>query len=199
MFLAAAPDVLGLLTAQGMVSVAALDAFSRWSQTGEHQLAEEVRSLEHEADHARRDLLGALREALATPIDQEDLFVLSEGCDRVVNAVKNLVRQAEVVAWSPDGSAGEMGGELFHGVQQIVKGFGLLSDDPDGVCQAADAAVKSVRAVEHTYRSAMAALLDETDLKVIFTTREMYGAYLRAADELVGVADRLWYAVLAGG
>jgi uncharacterized protein Yka (UPF0111/DUF47 family) len=187
-----------LLIAQGTVSVAALDSFSRWSQTGEHQLAEEVRMLEHEADDARRDLLRALRDALATPIDQEDLYVLSKGCDRVVNAAKNLVRQAEAVAWLPDKPAGEMGVELFHGIQHLVRGFGLLSDDPDGVGEAADAAVKSVRGIEHTYRSAMAAILVEMDLKAVFTTREMYGAYVRAADDLADVADRLWYAVLAG-
>src|SRR5207245_8596953 len=99
LILASAPDVLGLLVEQGRVSLEAVSAFERWSRGGDGELIQRIRDLEHEADEVRRALTGALREALATPIDQEDLYVLSERCDRVVNAVKHLVRQAEVLEW----------------------------------------------------------------------------------------------------
>ena len=196
--LSAAPDVVGMLVAQGRVSLEALTAFEAWSSTGDPSEAEQVRSLEGAADDARRTLVGALRTALATPLDQEDLYVLSERCDRVVNAVKNLVGEAEALEWTPDAPAAEMGGALRHGMGALVGGFAHLVDDPDQAGAAADAAVGCARAVERTYRSAMAELLGEADLRAVFTTRELYRSYARSGDLVTAVADRLWYAVLSG-
>ena len=45
---------------------------------------------------------GQLRQAFSTPIDQEDLYSLSELLDRVLNAAKNIVREAEVLGIDPD-------------------------------------------------------------------------------------------------
>ena len=157
-----------------------------------------MRDLEHDADDARRVLAGALRTALATPIDQEDLYVLSERCDRIVNAVKNLVGEAEALAWSPDAPAAEMARALRAGMKALVDGFTELVNEPDRAGAAADLAIKHARAVEHTYRSAMAGLLSEADLRAVFTSRELYRSYGRCAAFIAGVADRLWYAVLSG-
>ena len=196
--LSAAPDVVGMLVAQGRVSLGALVTFEAWSSTADASKAESVRALEHEADEARRVLVGALRTALATPVDQEDLYVLSERCDRIVNAVKNLVGEAEALDWTPDAPAVEMSSALRAGMEAIVDGFAHLADDPDRAGAAADAAIGHARAVEHTYRSAMAGLKSEADLRAVFTSRELYRSYGRTANLVAAVADRLWYAVLSG-
>jgi hypothetical protein len=196
--LSAAPDVVKMLVAQGRISLEALVAFEAWSSTGDASNAERVRTLEGEADDARRVLVAALRTALATPVDQEDLYVLSERCDRIVNAVKNVVGEAEALAWTPDASAAEMGSALRAGMDAIVDGFAHLADDPDRAGAAADVAVGYARAVEHTYRSAMAGLTNQADLRAVFTSRELYRSYGRSADLVAAVADRLWYAVLSG-
>lgn len=196
--LSAAPDVIGMLVAQGRVSLEALVAFEAWSSTGDANEVARVRALEHDADDARRTLTDALRRALATPIDQEDLYVLSERCDQIVNAVKNLVGEAEALAWAPDTAAAEMSRALRAGMDALLEGFAHLVDDPDRAGAAADVAVRHARAVEHTYRSAMAGLLSEADLRAVFTSRELYRSYGRCATLVAGVADRLWYAVLSG-
>lgn len=190
------PDVLGLLVAQGQVSLHAMEAFSRWS-SGTDTAAEEVRRLEHEADDARRALLSALREALATPIDREDLYILSERCDRVVNASKDLVQLALAVGFVPDRHCAEMAGHLEEGTRQLLAGFSALGSAHDAAGQAADAAVAAAHAVTRCYRRALAELLQSPAGAPQLASRELYRSYARTADLLIAVADRLWYAVLA--
>lgn len=198
MFIPATPEVMVLLSDQGSVSVQALTAFSRWSGGGGAEAAEQVRELEHKADDVRKGLLATLRSVLVTPIDQEDIYVLSERCDRVVNAAKNIVREAEVLEWEPDEHAAFMGEHLSKGVSHLGRAFEVLGMDRDAAGQSADKAIRSVRSVEYGYRQAMASLRDAEDIKNIFVCREMYRSYARAADLVSGVSDRLWYVVLAG-
>ncbi len=198
MFVSATPEVMVLLLDQGKVSIQALAAFSSWSSGGGTEAAAQVRELEHKADDTRKDLLAALRRVLVTPIDQEDIYVLSERCDRIVNAAKNIVREAEVLEWEPDEHAAFMGEHLSEGVSHLGRAFEVLGVDHDAAGQSADMAIRSVRSVEYGYRQAMASLRDVDDLKSVFVCREMYRSYARAADLVSGVSDRLWYVVLAG-
>lgn len=194
-FRAVAPDVVGLLVAQGQVSVAATGAFLRWSEGGSDAAA--LVTLEHDADEARRVLLAALRSALATPIEQEDLYILSERCDRVVNAIRDIALEAEALGWSPDRHAASMAGELHAGMTALVGGFARLSGDFSAAGVAADQARTHCRAVVGHYRAAAAELNRSTDLRAAAAGRELLHPYTRAADLLEAVADRLWYVVLA--
>lgn len=194
--LSSGADVMKLLVAQGEVSTQALAAFEEWSKHGATSPAKHVRDLEHRADDARHELVAALRTALATPISQEDLFVLSERCDRVVNDVKNIVGEAEALQWTPDRFALEMATNLREGMDAVLRGFSSLTRHSDETAGAAVDATHRVRGVEHIYRSAISELMSSQDLKVLFTCREMYRSYVRAAEALEALSDRLWYAVL---
>ena len=191
-----APDVVGLLVAQGRISVAATAAFLDWSEGGTTD-ATALAALEHDADEARRALIGALRTALATPIDQEDLYILSERCDRVVNALRDTALEAEALAWSPDSHAARMAGELHAGMTALVEGFAHLRGDFVPAGDAADRARAHARSVIWRYRDAVAERYRSTDLQAAVVGRELYRPYARAADLLEAVADRLWYVVLA--
>jgi len=106
-------------------------------------------------------------------------------------------KEMAFLAWAPDAPAAEMASALRAGMDAIVDGFAHLADDPDRAGSAADVAVGYARAVEHTYRSAMAGLASEADLRAVFTSRELYRAYGRSAGLVAAVTDRLWYAVLS--
>ena len=190
-----APDVIGLLVAQGQVSLAATGAFVEWSQG--RGSASALISIEQDADEARRALLAALRSALATRIDQEDLYILSERCDRVVNAVRDIASEAEALAWKPDHHAALMAGDLHAGMTALVEGFAQLRHDFGQAGAAADKARAQARAVVRQYRDAIADLYRADDLQAAVIGRELYRPYARAADLLEAVADRLWYVVLA--
>jgi uncharacterized protein Yka (UPF0111/DUF47 family) len=191
-----APDVLALLAAQGQISVTGLNAFEQWSQSGDAGAAELVRAARKDGYTARRELLAALQAALSTPVDQEDLYVLSERVDHVLNAARHAVREAEVLGWKPDTHAAQMAARLAHGTRELLAGFELLREDGRHAGVKADAASDAVRHVERDYRGAMAELLEEDDLRAVLAGQDLYRRYLVVAEEIIGVADRLWYVVL---
>ncbi len=191
------PDVIGMLVAQGEVSVRAMEEFAAWSAGAGPDSARRLRALEHAADDARKRLVAELRAALATPIGQEDLYVLSERCDRVVNRAKNIAGEAEAIGWEPDARAAEMAEALRAGMESVVAGFRALGEPRGDAAAAANRAIRHTRRVDHVYRAAMAELLGTGDLREVFSSREIYRSYVRTAEALESVGDRLWYAVLA--
>jgi uncharacterized protein Yka (UPF0111/DUF47 family) len=197
-FLPAAPDVVALLVAQGELTCGGMDAFSEWSHNGGHELAAAVRSAQHKAYHARRELLAALQAALSTPVDQEDLYTLSERIDKILTEARDALREAEVLGFAPDRYTGKMAERLAAGTRELVAGFELLRKDPDEAGRRADGASDAVHHVQRDYREAMAELLQGDDLRVVIAGQVLYRHYLGVADAIVGVADRLWFVVLRG-
>jgi uncharacterized protein Yka (UPF0111/DUF47 family) len=196
--LPAAPDVLALLVAQGELTVMGLTAFDAWAHGGGAPAAAAVRSAQHQAYDARRKLLAALQAALSTPVDQEDLYVLSERIDRVLTEARNTVREAHVLGWSPDGHAEVMADRLTAGTRALVEGFTLLRNDSGEAGRRADAASDAVRHVERDYRDAMVRLLVVKDLRTVLAAQDIYRRHLAVAEAIVAVADRLWFVVLRG-
>jgi uncharacterized protein Yka (UPF0111/DUF47 family) len=191
-------DVLALLVAQGELTVAGFDAFKDWSHGGGADAAAAVRAADHQAYDARRELLAALQAALSTPLDQEDIYVLSERIDRTLTVARNTVRESEVLGWTPDAHAAQMGDRVAGGARALVTGFGLLRKAPDEAGRQADLASDTVRRVEHDYRIAMAEVIKLDDLRAVFAAQDIYRRYLAVAELIIAVADRLWFVVLRG-
>jgi len=191
------PDIFGLLMAQTAVSLHAIETLDAWSSSGDDELARRVGDLEHRADEARSNLVQALREALTTPIDQEHLYVLSERCDRVVNAAKNLVHQAQAFDWPPDRHAAQMATEIHRSMERLCHGFDCLGHDRDAAASAADEALKASRAVARSHRHALAELVAGSGDGGLLATQEMYRWYAQVGELIAATADRLWFAVLS--
>lgn len=194
----AAPDVVALLVAQGKLTVAGMDAFNEWSHAGGEDMALAVRSAQHKAYHARRELVAALQAALSTPVDQEDLYALSERIDRILAKARDALREAEVLGYAPDAHTAKMADRLAEGTRALVTGFGLLRKTPEEAGRLADAASDAVHHVERDYREAMAELLQTDDLRTLIAGQVLYRRYLDVADAIIAVADRLWFVVLRG-
>jgi uncharacterized protein Yka (UPF0111/DUF47 family) len=190
--------VVALLVAQGELTVAGMDAFSEWSHGGAEDKAAAVRSAQHEAYHARRELLGALQKALSTPVDQEDLYALSERIDRILAEARDALREAEVLNRAPDAHTGKMAERLAEGTRALVAGFVVLRSDPEEAGRRADAASDAVRHVGRDYREAIAEQLHDEDLRAVLAGQVLYRHYLGVAKAIVAVADRLWFVVLRG-
>jgi uncharacterized protein Yka (UPF0111/DUF47 family) len=139
-----------------------------------------------------------------TPIDAEDLYVMSERLDAVLNGAKDAVREAEVMAVRPDEAVAAMAALLADGVRHLAEAFERL--DPDkrrkhgaGATDAADAAVKTQRQLERVYRRAASALLEVEDLREVIGRRELYRRVSRISETLIEAADRVWYATVKEG
>ncbi|MBS1883177.1 MAG: DUF47 family protein [Actinobacteria bacterium] len=195
-FLPANPDVLGMLTEQSALTATAARELAAWAE-GEAADGERLRRLEHEADSCKRRLRRALSEAFTTPLDPEDIFELSRGLDEIVNDAKNLVGEAEAMSTRPDREMATMAAQLAAGAARLDQALRTFATGRrDAATEIADDAVKEQRHIQHTYREAMSALVENDDLREVTARRELYRRLARASDELVLVAERIWYSVL---
>jgi uncharacterized protein Yka (UPF0111/DUF47 family) len=192
-----------MLRRQAEVTIEGMQALVAWA-AGEPQAAQRVRDCEHRADETKRGLRKALTVAFMTPIDAEDLYVMSERLDAVLNGAKDAVREAEVMAVPPDQAVAAMAALLTDGVRHLAEAFERL--DPDkrrkgdaSATDAADAAVKTQRQLERVYREAASALLEVEDLREVIGRRELYRRVSRISETLLAAADRVWYATVKEG
>lgn len=195
-FLPQAPDVLGMLHRQTAITVEGVDELVAWAR-GDAAAADRLRECEHRADDSKRELREALTDAFSTPLELEDVFELSRGVDEIVNDAKNTVGEAEAMETPPDEAIAEMAVQLAAGTRQLAKALELLeAGDRTAATAAADRAVREQRHLQHTYRAAMSALVKVEDLRELAARRELYRRMARTGDELVAVAERVWYSVL---
>lgn len=194
-FLPESPDVIGMLQRQAEVTASGMTAFAAWA-AGDGSRAPEVRAAEHECDDLRRQLVDAVRDAFTTPLEPEDLFQLSRDLDKVINGAKDTVRESEAMQFPPDAASAEMATLLCEGVDHLRDAFERLDGrrDRHGLAtEAADAAVKSQRQLERVYRRAMGELLEVSDIRIVLGSRELYRRMTAMSDDVVSVADRVWY------
>lgn len=198
-FLPETPDVIGLLREQAAVTIGGLEALTEWA-AGESAAAERVREFEHAADERKLELLKALTASFTTPIDAEDVFTMSERLDAVMNGAKDAVREAEVMDLPPDEHVLGMAGFLLEGARHLAESFVRLGTGgkvTDGhATDAADAAIKTQRQLERVYRKAMSTLITVEDLREVMGRRELYRRFSRVSDDIVAVAERVWYATV---
>ncbi len=194
-FLPESPDMLGLLARQGAIALRGMDALRAWSE-GEPSQAAVVRDVAHEGEKAGREVMIALKTAFVTAVSPEDIYEISERLDSVLEGAKNLIREAELLRMDPDPPMVEMADLVSLGVQDLVRAFPDLASNPDRATECADAAVRQQRSLEHVYRRAMSALLELSDIHEVSARRELYRRYARMGDGIVGVAHRIWYAVV---
>jgi uncharacterized protein Yka (UPF0111/DUF47 family) len=197
-FLPRNPDLLGLLREQSGITVAGMHALVAWSE-GERTAGDEVRAHEHRADDTKRRLWRELRDAFSPPMDAEDLFTLSSDLDEILNSAKDLVRELEVMELAPDPATHQMAVLLAEGTEHLDAAFARLGAGEGDATECADAAIKSIRRVEHVYRAAMSALVEVDDLRQVMALREVYRRLSRIGDHVHGVAERVWYAVMKEG
>jgi uncharacterized protein Yka (UPF0111/DUF47 family) len=195
-FLPQSADVLGMLSEQAAITVKGMEALAAWAG-GEAAAANRLRQLEHEADRQKRELREALTEAFSTPLEPEDIFELSTGLDEVLDSAKNIAGEAEAMHTAPNPAIAEMATQLLEGTKRLAEALTIFArGDRKGATAEADRAVKDQRNLQHSYRRAMSALIDVEDMREIAARRELYRRLARTGDNLVRVAERVWYSVL---
>lgn len=198
-FLPRGRDVLDLLCRQGQVVQAAVTAAAEWSKGHDRadQAVERLRALCTQERSDRRQLLAAVRESFSTPLEPEDLFELAERLGAVADAAYAVVREAELTRTAPDEGLRTMLSAALAPVVTLQEALGQLPRG--GAAQAADLAADQLRAVDHAYRQATAALADEPDLRVEIRRRALHRRAEHLSVAVGRVAHRTWYAVAKAG
>jgi uncharacterized protein Yka (UPF0111/DUF47 family) len=187
-----------MLRGQAATTVDGMDALVAWA-SGDTGAERRLRDDEHRADNQKRELRAALTTAFTTPLEPEDLFELSRGLDRVLNAAKNIVREAAVMDAAPDAAIVEMADLLADGVREVATALETLGGGREALGPTTEAATRAATAqsrIEKVYRQAMSALVAVDDLRQVAARRELYRRFARASEDLREVAERVWYSVL---
>ncbi len=194
-FLPDTPDVLGLLRRQLAVTISAVDGFAAWA-AGDASAAQAVLGSEQEGEAAKRELLSALRAAFVTPLEPEDVFALSRGVDRILNSVRDLVKESEAMDCPPDAGLAEMGRLLGVALEHIDNAIAHLGADGNEATASADAAITTERQLDSAYYKGMGGLLDIENRSERIARRELYRRCSRIGETVVEVSERVVYAVV---
>ena len=194
-FLPETPDLLGLLRAQLAVTIEGVDGFEAWARA-DPAGAERVRDAERRGDAAKRRLLEALRGAFVTPLEPEDLFVLSSGLGWIIDYTRDVISESAAMASPPDPVIAEMARLLGDAVRHLDDALAELGHDKDAATDAADRATQSERELEDAYYHGMAALLDVENRSDRIARRELYRRCVRIGEMVINVAERVEYAIV---
>ena len=188
-------DVLAHLRDHARTTQAVVQVVAAWGQgtVGHADAVASLRDLLEIELGRRRAVHAGVRGSFSTPLNPEDLLELAERLGEVTQCSYALVREAELSHTGPDL-------DLVTAIDAISKATGLIVESI-GELPSADAATKAdlgadcLEAAEHAYRSAIAALEDETDLRREIRRREVYRRVEHLSIATGRVAHRIWYAV----
>lgn len=194
-FLPETPDLIGQLGVQAGITLEGLDALVAWAHGDEHA-GDSLPDIEHRGDAAKRDLLDQLREAFVTPLAPEDLFALSRGVDWILDYARDLVSESRAMGSPPDEGLAEMAGRLRQAVGHLTEAIGHLDSDGDAATASADEAIRAERQLEHAYYRGMGELLQVDARNERISSRELYRRCVRIGDQVIDVAERIFYSVV---
>lgn len=204
------PNFYHLIDEQCDQCVAGMEVFVAYMESGDEELANEVRLMEKQGDELKARNISILDSAFATPIDREDIYRAIVSIDHILNYAKTTVREIEVLQCSPDSYMLEMALLLQQGAVALQQGYARLSTNPSEGEPFATQARKSERQTEKVYRRALAHLFDVEEITReldenapgatrkamltvidIFKCRELYRHMSNGADRLAHAGDNL--------
>jgi predicted phosphate transport protein (TIGR00153 family) len=171
-----------LLSRQSKKTVEGLEALWSFAESGTREHANQVRSLEREADELRRILIEELDKTFVTPIDREDLYALSRAIDDVVDYANTTVDEMEIYEVKGDAHILEMINILRKAAREIGEAVDILNDYPKIASEHAVKAKAYENTMEKAYHMALADLFKGGDTVYMLKMREIYRHLSNAAD-----------------
>jgi len=126
-----------------------------------------MREIEHDGDQRRAELVVLLRSTIAAPMDREDLYRVSRSADDILDHLRDLVREFDLLGVRAEPLLGPPLAAVESGVHALHEAIGHLVDRPSDVGRAALLARKaSVREeCQHALASLLSGDLDVDMLK----------------------------------
>ena len=189
-------DFYLLLEEQSRFLIDSVDALAAYAETMDPERAEQVKTLEKEADKKRWELVQDLNKTFITPFDREDIYNLSKALDDILEYYKTTVNAMEIYRIDPSAELTSFVGLLQEGSGSIHEAVRCLKTDPASSMQNAMKAKKSENQVEALYRESVANLLNEDDIKHIIKMRELYRHLSNCADRIDQAADYICHILM---
>ncbi|MBF0384142.1 MAG: DUF47 family protein [Magnetococcales bacterium] len=161
------PDFFSMLNEQCKLVVASTEELVKFLKTGDEEVGNRVRQLEHQGDELKNRNIEVLHRSFSTPIDREDLYRAIVSLDEVMNYAKTTVREIQVLKIEPDDNMARMGELILNGTQALERGFKYLGDNnTDDAGTEAFSARKAERRTEKAYRTALLAMFEEQRMQI---------------------------------
>jgi uncharacterized protein Yka (UPF0111/DUF47 family) len=119
---------------------------------------ERMRVVEHIGDAQQAELGRALKTALVTPIDREDLFRLSRAIDDVLDNLRDFLTEWSLFEMERSPVIEPVCDVIVSALMELSAAVASLDREPGGVTLRAQAAKKSGNVIRHVYEIQLAAL-----------------------------------------
>ena len=143
-----------LLIQQAEYAVQGMEALERYMKRRSPKHAEQVRTLEKEADEVRRILIDELNRTFVTPIDREDIHALSRAIDDVLDYAYATIGEMDILEVEPNDYLRRMVSLLGEAAREILLAMQRLNDHPHVANDHAVRAKALENRIERVYREA---------------------------------------------
>ena len=174
-----------------------VEEFRSWLDKGHLADISHLEELDEKMDETRYRMEHELHDAFATPIDREEIYILSRQVDYLVNYCIMMARQMQAYDVPPNESIKFMAENLVEAMNHVSQSLRLLRDK-DGK---ADELIKDMRKCQHKierrYIQSMAELFKTGDPMLILRHGEIYDNMLENSKNLRNCIDTL-HRILVG-
>lgn len=193
---------VGLLIEQSQITVEGLRLLEKWLSKSElkDKAIDQMRAKEIEADEVRRILIDELHNTFITPLDREDIFMISLYIDDIIDYCYTTVEEMQLLGIDADEHLINMVKLTREATEELEMAFHRLFANPRVAGDHARRAKKIENEVEHLYRVAIGELFtrakDFSPLMVMLRRREVYRHVSNMADQADKAADILGMVVM---
>ncbi len=193
---------VGMLIEQAQITVEGLKLLEKWLSKSElkDKAIDQMRAKEIEADEVRRILIDELHNTFITPLDREDIFMLSLYVDDILDYCYTTVEEMQLLSIDADEHLMDMVKLTREATEEIEMAFNTIFSNPRVSGEHAKRAKKIENEVEHLYRVAIGDLFtkakDFGPLMEMLRRREVYRHVSNMADQADKAADILGMVVM---
>ena len=145
--------------------------------------------LEQEADDIRRILIDELNQTFITPMDREDIFMLSRAIDDVLDHAYNAVKEMEVFEVQSNEFLFKMAELLLKGAEELLNAIKHLKKNPNVAVGYVVRAKGLENEMNDAYLDALKQLFSGNNVRLMLSYREIYRHFNRSADTVDEAAN----------
>jgi uncharacterized protein len=150
---------------------------------------EDLLRLEQEADDIRRILIDELNQTFITPMDREDIFMLSRAIDDVLDHAYNAVKEMEVFDVQSNEFLFKMAELLLKGAEELLNAIKHLKKNPNVAVGYVVRAKGVENEMNDAYLGALKQLFSGNNVRLMLSYREIYRHFNRSADTVDEAAN----------
>ena len=184
-----------LLIKQGEYAIASVEALQAYLNKPNEKRRQQARQIEKEADEIERILIHELEDTFVTPIDREDIFILSRAIDNFIDYVYDTVDELEIFHLPPSEPMKQIASLLLEMANELHLAMQRLMDHPRVANEHARRVKGLENKVETAYRHSLADLFngpeDVAHIMDMLKSREVLRHMSNASDQGDRAADTI--------